>query len=81
MNKVKIQLLTRFDRHNGNGTTEHYAPGDIGEFDEPLANSLVYEGMGVAVAEGTAEDRETKVDGPEETKPDSPKARKAKKAE
>ena len=41
----KIKFIADF-QHRRNGECTLYRPGDVGEFDEPLANSLAYEGLG-----------------------------------
>lgn len=63
MTKTRIQFGRRFDHFVGNGTTEHYAPGDVGEFDHKLANALVYEGYAVPADEL---DQKSEGDAPED---------------
>lgn len=74
---TKVQFARQYEHSVGNGTRELYVAGDIGTFDEGLANSLVYEGFAAFASEPEqvhpAEARETKVTGPEETKPENKK--------
>lgn len=73
MTKIRIQFGKRYDHFIGNGTTEHYAPGDFGTFDEKLANSLVYEGYAVAVPDDQPEaEAPEQSDGEQKSEGDSP---------
>jgi hypothetical protein len=67
-----VSFIKDFTHFIGNGTKVFYAAGDTAELDQSLAFSLVHEGMANIVPTpdtDTAEDRETKVISPEETKP------------
>lgn len=78
MKMIPLQFLKQFDHRVGNGTTVFYAPGDSGEFDEPLANSLVFECIAVPATSETGTDAEASSD-EQKSEGDAP-ANKAKKA-
>jgi hypothetical protein len=76
---IKIKLISRFDHFIGNGTQVHYAAGDVGEFDDKLAASLVYEGKGAPLSED--EQEEKSLDEPANKAKKAAPANKAKKAD